>query len=184
MDAVSAMNDLYEVRSLSGDRRTEAVTALFLAHHRRLVGLAALLVDDRETAEDVVQDAFAGLHRRWHLLRDPDAAVTYLNQAVVNGGRDGLRRRQRTTGVVRALADPPRTICSAEESALVHDESDQLRHALRGLPSRQRQVTVLRYYLGQSEAEIAETLTISRGSVKKHASRALSALALALEDSP
>lgn len=184
MDAVSPVNELHAVRALSGDRRTEAVTALFLAHHRRLVGLATLLVDDRETAEDVVQEAFAGLHRRWHLLRDPEAAVTYLNQSVVNRGRDGLRRRLRTSGVLRVLADEPRTTCSAEESALDHDEVDQLRHAVRDLPRRQRQVTVLRYYLGQSEAEIADTLGISRGSVKRHATRALSALGLALEDSP
>ncbi len=52
--------------------RTEAVSSLFVAHHRRLVGLAALLVDDRETAEDVVQEAFVGLHRLWWQLRDPD----------------------------------------------------------------------------------------------------------------
>ena len=50
--------------------RTDAVANLFLAHHRRLVGLAALLVDDRATAEDVVQEAFVNLHRRWGHLRD------------------------------------------------------------------------------------------------------------------
>ena len=72
--------------------RTDAVSALFVAHHRRLVGLAALLVDDRATAEDVVQEAFVNLHRRWRHLRDPGAAVAYLNKAVVNGGRDRLRQ--------------------------------------------------------------------------------------------
>ena len=51
--------------------RTETISGLFRAHHRRLVGLASLLVDDRLTAEDIVQEAFAGLYRRWHGLRDP-----------------------------------------------------------------------------------------------------------------
>jgi len=55
--------------------RMDAVSALFLAHHRRLVGLASLLVDDRGTAEDVVQEAFVNLHRRWGHLRDPGSAV-------------------------------------------------------------------------------------------------------------
>ena len=71
-------------------RRQDAVASLFLAHHRRLVGLAALLVDDRDTAEDVVQEAFVGLHRHWGRLRDRGSAVTYLNRAVVNGSLIGM----------------------------------------------------------------------------------------------
>lgn len=52
------------------DRRA-TVTALFDLHYVRLVGLARLLVDDRETAEDIVMEAFTSLHRRWHTLREP-----------------------------------------------------------------------------------------------------------------
>lgn len=161
--------------------RADAVSTLFRAHHRRLVGLASLLVDDRESAEDVVQEAFAGLYRRWWHLRDPQAAVAYLNRAVVNGGRDQLRHgRRASTSLLRM---PPRSEehPSAEHDVVEHDEADRLWQAVAGLPPRQRQVLVLRYYLDQSEAEIAGTLEVSRGSVKRHASRGLAALARALE---
>lgn len=164
--------------------RVETISALFRAHHRRLVGLASLLVDDRLTAEDIVQEAFAGLYRRWHALRDPQAAITYLNRAVVNAGRDELRNGRRIIAGIRRM--PPRSeeLASAEHAAVEHAESDRLWQTICRLPHRQRQVMVLRYYLDQSEAQIAETLGVSAGSVKQHASRALAALARSLEAAP
>jgi RNA polymerase sigma-70 factor (sigma-E family) len=161
--------------------RTDAVSALFLAHHRRLVGLASLLVDDRGTAEEVVQEAFVNLHRRWRHLRDPGAAVAYLNKAVVNGSRDRLRHGRRVVAIVPRMVPVPEGQSSAEQDAIRHDEADRLWEAITALPMRQRQVLVLRYYLDQSEAEIADTLEVSRGSVKRHASRGLAALARRLE---
>jgi RNA polymerase sigma-70 factor (sigma-E family) len=154
---------------------------LFLAHHRRLVGLAALLVDDHETAEDVVQEAFAGLHRQWRKLRDQGSAVTYLNRAVVNGGRDRLRRKRRIVTALPRMVPVSEERSSAEQDAVRHEEADRLWKAITALPYRQRQVLVLRYYLDQSEAEIADTLEVSRGSVKVHASRGLATLARSLE---
>jgi RNA polymerase sigma-70 factor (sigma-E family) len=162
------------VRTQAG--RAAAVSQLFLAHHRRLVGLASVFVDDRESAEEVVQDAFLALYRRWRLLRDPSAAVAYLNQCVVNGGRQRLRRGRTLSSVVHRLEAPAELIPSAEQSAVVHQDSDRMWQAICALPRRQREVVVLRYYLDQTEAEIAETLGISPGSVKTHASRGLDAL--------
>jgi RNA polymerase sigma-70 factor (sigma-E family) len=159
-----------------------AVSELFVAHHRRLVGLAALVVDDHQVAEDVVQDAFAGLYRRWRRLRDPNAAVAYLNRAVVNASRDALRRRQRVGRTTLRLVPRAEEMDSAEHDVVAHQEADRLWASVTRLPRRQRQVLVLRYYLDQSEAEIAETLEMSRGSVKKHASRGLAALAQEWED--
>lgn len=156
--------------------RAAAVSQLFLAHHRRLVGLASVFVDDRESAEEVVQDAFLTLYRRWRLLRDPSAAVAYLNQCVVNGGRQRLRRGRSQAHVVQLVDTPSRVLPSAEQAAVVHQDSDRMWRAICSLPRRQREVVVLRYYLDQTEAEIAETLGISRGSVKTHASRGLAAL--------
>jgi RNA polymerase sigma-70 factor (sigma-E family) len=156
--------------------RAAAVSQLFMAHHRRLVGLASVFVDDRDTAEEVVQDAFLTLYRRWRLLRDPSAAVAYLNQCVVNGGRQRLRRGRSLSAVTGRLEAPAELFPSAEQSAVVHQDSDRMWQAICALPRRQREVVVLRYYLDQSEAEIAETLGISRGSVKTHASRGLVAL--------
>jgi RNA polymerase sigma-70 factor (sigma-E family) len=163
-------------RSLGGDGPA-AVSVLFVVHHRRLVGLARLLVDDHQVAEDVVQDAFAALHRHWRRLRNPDAAAAYLNRAVVNGSRDALRRGRRADRATLRLVPRPEEVDSAEQGVVAHQEADRMWASVTALPMRQRQVLVLRYYLDQSEAEIAETLGISRGSVKQHASRGLAALA-------
>ncbi len=162
---------------LSRPERSGEISQLFAAHQRRLVGLAALLVDDRETAEDVVQDAFTGLYRHWRLLRDPEAAIAYLNRAVVNGGRGQLRHRGRARVNVARMVPRSEELASAEQTAVEHDEADRLWTAITSLPRRQRQVLVLRYYLNQTEAEIASTLQVSPGSVKTHASRGLAALA-------
>lgn len=164
------------MRSLGRDG-SAAVTELFVVHHRRLVGLAALLVDDRQVAEDVVQDAFAALYRHWRRLRDQNAAVAYLNRAVVNGSRDVLRRGQRRKRATLRLAPRSEALDSAEQGVVKHHEADRMWAAVTALPTRQRQVLVLRYYLDQTEVQIAETLGISRGSVKQHASRGLAAVA-------
>lgn len=171
--------------TVAGDRdwagRTEAVASLFHTHHRRLVGLASLLCDDRATAEDVVQEAFAGLYRRWWRLRDTNNADAYLNKAVVNGARTQLLRGRRGRLSMLRLVPQPEAQSSAEHDVVAHAETDRLRQAIRALPRRQRQVLVLRYYLDQSEAQIAATLEISPGSVKRHASRALASLAQCME---
>jgi RNA polymerase sigma-70 factor (sigma-E family) len=164
--------------------RSDAVASLFRVHYRRLVGLASLLCDDEATAEDVVQEAFAALYRRWWHLRDPHGAVAYLNTAVVNGSRYHLRRGRRLSASMLRMVPRPEALSSAEQDVVAHDEAGRLWQAIRALPQRQRQVLVLRYCLDQSEAEIAETLHVSRGSVKKHASRALAALAQRMEVAP
>lgn len=156
-----------------------AVRALFVTHHRRLVGYARLLTDDQQTAEDLVQDAFVSLHRRWRGLRDKGAAVPYLRTAIANGAASNVRRLQvaRRRDDAQHLPDAP----SAEQQALARVEHSALRKGLAALPLRQRQVVVLRYYLDLPEAQIAEALQISKGSVKAHASRAMTALSLCME---
>jgi RNA polymerase sigma-70 factor (sigma-E family) len=166
------------VGTMPGGDRDSALSALFAAHHRGLVGLAYLLVDDLPTAEDVVQDAFLALHRRWIWLRDPNAAYEYVRTAVLNGSRSQLRRRRVRTGR-DADASPPAP--SAETTAVEHAEHRELLALVAQLPERQRQVLVLRYFLEQSEAEIAHTLSISAGSVKQHASRGIAALSTRME---
>ncbi|SHN28847.1 SigE family RNA polymerase sigma factor [Cryptosporangium aurantiacum] len=151
-----------------------------LYHHRRLalVRLAVLLVDDLPTAEDVVQDAFAAAYRRHGAtlsrVDNPDA---YLNTSVVNAARSVLRRRR----TLRAA--PPRVEYGppTDERLLLAEEHREVLAALRRLPRRQREVLVLRYWSDLSEAQIADTLGISRGTVKSTASRALAALENLLE---
>jgi RNA polymerase sigma-70 factor (sigma-E family) len=151
---------------------------LFHLHYRRLLGLAALLVDDRGTAEEVVQDAFERLYRSWGALRSPEAAVAYLDRSVVNGARSRLRRRftERSYQLPEAGAAP-----SAESVGVDHRQRDDLVVAVRQLPQRQREVIVLRYYLDLSEDQIAGWLGVSPGSVKKHASRATATLQKRME---
>jgi RNA polymerase sigma-70 factor (sigma-E family) len=146
---------------------------LYVAHRLTLVRLAVLLVDDLGQAEDVVQDAFAGLAAKRGELRDPDAALAYLRRSVVNRSRSVLRRRRTARGYV-----PPRGLEDAgpDERAVLAEEHREILTALDRLAPRQREVLVLRYWSSLSEAEIAETLGISRGAVKSTASRALDLL--------
>lgn len=159
------------------DERAVVATELFHAHYAQLVRLSRFLVDDEETAEDVVMEAFVALCRRWRAIRDPNEAYRYLRSCVLNGARSQLRRRK----VIRlhdATADPPPP---GPDVAAAASARTTVMGLLRALPLRQRQVLVLRYFLDLSEAEIAETLDISPGSVKTHTARGMAALAHALE---
>jgi RNA polymerase sigma-70 factor (sigma-E family) len=155
-----------------------AVTELYSEHYRALVRLAALLVRDTQTAEEVVQDAFVAMHGGWQRLRDAEKALAYLRQAVVNRSRSVLRHR---TVIDKNVQKAPPDMPSAEHGALVLLERHAVVAALHGLPERQRQAIVLRYYADLSEAEIAATMRISRGAVKSHTSRGMTALRAALE---
>jgi RNA polymerase sigma-70 factor (sigma-E family) len=159
----------------SADR---AVTELYSLHYRALVRLAALLVRDTGTAEEVVQDAFVAMHDAWQRLRDAENALAYLRQAVVNRSKSVLRHR---TVVDRNLQKPAPDMPSAEHGALILLERSAVVTALRDLPDRQREAIVLRYYADLNEAEIAATMGISRGAVKSHTARAMLALRVALE---
>jgi RNA polymerase sigma-70 factor (sigma-E family) len=155
-----------------------AVTELYSAHYRSLVRLAALLVRDLGTAEEVVQDAFVAMHGGWHRLRDNDKALAYLRQAVVNRSRSVLRHRQ---VVDRNAPKPAPDMPSAEHGAIALFERSAVIAALRTLPARQREALVLRFYADMPEAQIAETMGISRGAVKSHTARAMQALRAVLE---
>lgn len=148
---------------------------LFRRHHRHLVRTALLIVGDRATAEDVVQDAFTRVHRRLPKLTDRDDLLPYLRTAVVNGCRSVLRRRRL---LLRPAHDP--SVWSAESAAMVAEDHREVHAALSALPARQREALVLRYYLDLTEAEIAEAMGISVGTVKSTTSRAMAALAKAL----
>jgi len=150
----------------------EALEQLYAAHWRQLVRLSVLLVRDVGTAEEVVQDAFIAVHRRWDKLRDHDRALAYLRQAVVNQSRSTLRHRMVVARHVARGPDPE----PDHEPGEVLDRRAAVLEAMRALPQRQREVLALRYYLDLSEAQIADTLGISRGAVKSHASRGAAAL--------
>jgi RNA polymerase sigma factor (sigma-70 family) len=161
------------------------VAGLFRERHVELVRLAALVVGDRATAEDVVQDVFARLCAK-DLLPGGDHALAYARAAVLNGCRSVLRRQAiaRRIGGARELDRPDAARDSAEDEVILAEDRRQVLAALAALPVRRREVLVLRYWLGLSEAEIASVMAISRGTVKSNAARGLAALAHKLgEDS-
>jgi RNA polymerase sigma factor (sigma-70 family) len=140
------------------------VTELFRAHHLELVRLAVLIVGDLATAEDVVQDAFEQLHRRWRTLRKQSSALDYARSAVLNGSRSVLRRRSVARRHEAQVVAPKRPDADA---AILFEQRTELIEAFRALPARQREVLALRYYVDMSVAEAAATLHISEGAVRR-----------------
>jgi RNA polymerase sigma-70 factor (sigma-E family) len=153
-------------------------TQLYSMHYRALVRLADLLVRDTPTAEQVVQDSFAALCAGWDRLGDREKAVAYLRQAVVNRSRAVLRNRAVAGQMLRQA---PPDMPPAERGAVAFLAQPAVAAELRELPERQREAIVLRYYADLSEAEIAAAMRISRGAVKSHTARGMSALRAALE---
>jgi RNA polymerase sigma-70 factor (sigma-E family) len=153
----------------------EAVTLLYQVHAVGMIRLAMVMLGDRAAAEDVVQDAFCALYRRFGSLDRPDRALAYVRSSVLNGCRSELRSRKR--GARRAVSTLSRDVASPEDDVLVGEEHRQVLQALRLLPGRQREALILRFYLDLSEPEIARSMGISQGTVKSTTSRALVALA-------
>ena len=157
--------------------RDELVAALYQEHRPSLVRLGIGLVGDRGEAEELVQDAFAVLLRRWSSLHDVAAAPTYLRAAVVNGARARWRRRR-----VRELA---LALWRHHEEATDIDvaERSTVLAAVAELPMRKRACVLLRYYVDLTERETAEALGVSVGTVKSQTAKALRQLAGTLEPS-
>ncbi|HEX4829574.1 MAG TPA: SigE family RNA polymerase sigma factor [Trebonia sp.] len=154
------------------------LTEIYLGEYRSLVRLAVLLLHDVPSAEEVVQEAFIAMHAGWLRLRDTEKALSYLRQAVVNRSRSVLRHRTVVDkNAPKHVPDEP----SAEAGAIQLLERSAVIKALSGLPDRQREALVLRYYADLSEAEIAASMGISKGAVKSHTARGMAALKSVLE---
>lgn len=168
--------DVREPAPETGTHPEPDIVSLFRAQYWPMVRLAALLVDDVESAEDAVQEAYLSLYRHSRSLRDPNKAMDYLRSAVLNLARSSLRRRIASRRRQRELEQleltRPQRLPSAEQTALLSERQRELGAALRRLSARQREVVVLRYYLDLSEDEVAHVLNISTGSVKQHMFRA------------
>ncbi|MCX5388067.1 SigE family RNA polymerase sigma factor [Streptomyces sp. NBC_00083] len=164
--------------TMAAGTTVDHLTETYRAHYRSLLGLAALLLDDTASCEDVVQEAFIRVHSARSRVREPEKTLAYLRQTVVNLSRSALRRR--ILGL-KLLSKPMPDMASAEEGAYDQLERDALIKAMRGLQRRQREVLVLRYFADMTEAQVAETLGISLGSVKAYGSRGIAALRVAME---
>jgi RNA polymerase sigma-70 factor (sigma-E family) len=158
----------------------QTVTDLFREHHLELVHLAVVMVGDLATAEDIVQDVFERLHRRWHTLREPSRGLAYARSSVLNSCRSVHRR----AAVARKYAPrltPPGDGTDPDTASAIGERGEMVA-ALRSLPRRQREVLVLRYYADLSVAEVAATLRIAPSAVRACNSRGLAALARALRE--
>ena len=141
--------------------RDEEFAAYMQARQPSLLRTAYLLTGDRHTAEDLVQTALAKLYLSWDKVQQRDSIDGYVRRILINENnslwRRGWKKREYATG------DLP-------DDDHVTDEYDE------GQRAAVWAVVVLRYYEDLSEAEVAEILGISVGTVKSQASRALATL--------
>ena len=151
------------------------MAALYQLHYPALVRLAALLVPDLATAEDIVQDAFAAVHGRWHVQPDADAALAYLRWSVVHRSRSVPPLGEPAAGTGEPAAG------TGEPGSDTGEPGSAVMSALRALSPRQREVVVLRYFADLSEAEIAAATGMSMAAVRDHAAQAMSSLQAELE---
>jgi RNA polymerase sigma-70 factor (sigma-E family) len=159
------------------DDARAAVTALYREHATGLIRLAYITSGSRSVAEDVVQEAFCGLYRRWAQLSDTDKALAYVRSSVLNGCRSAWRRAQRRPRVVHL---PP--AASAEAAALTAEDQREVVAALQRLPDRQREALVLRFYLDLTDTQIADAMRISPGTVRSTIHRGIAALGIVLKE--
>jgi len=152
---------------LSADGIT--LTAFAKEHSRGLTAFAYLVCGDRGRAEDLVQDAFIAMYRRFGEFLPLEAPVAYARRAIVNGHVSLARKRITGATVIGPVPD-------RASDAVDHAEQDAMWRAIATLPDRQRHVLVLRYYVDLSDAEIARTLDCREGTVRSLATRAFSAL--------
>ena len=138
----------------------------FTAEFPRLVRVALLIVGSTATAEEIVQEAFIRVYRRWDRIENPTA---FARVCVVNGCRDRLRRRARWRVRVPLVA----TDDSMTDDADTAGDDAALLTLVRALPERQRTALVLRYYDDLTHAEIADALGLSTTAVKSLLHRAL-----------
>jgi RNA polymerase sigma-70 factor (sigma-E family) len=149
------------------------VTAMYREHADGLVRMVRLFVDDRNAAEDLVQEAYIRLARSAGRIEDHRKAAAYLRSIVLNLARDQNRR-----GLVSLRHQLPRDEreASVEDTVVLAEDHRRVVDALRVLPPRQRDCLILRYYDELGVDEIADTLGISRNSVKTHLTRGMRSL--------
>ena len=155
-------------RDWPGQDADQAVTALYHAHCRSLVRIAALLAGDSTKAEEIVQDAFVATQRAWRKRQDGDKALGHLRRAVV------------TRACSQRAAPPdqpsrPQGLFGTGQPA-PRIPGAPLVAVLSGLPARQREALVLKYYADWPEPQIAAAMGVSRHALNAHIRRGMSAL--------
>ena len=146
---------------------------LVSARSAALLRTAYLLVGDRGRAEDLLQTALLKTYSAWGRIA-PGAAEAYIRRVMATTSVSWWRRRSPNETVTAAVPD------SGSDATAAIAEAETIRRLLLTLPGRQRAVVVLRFYNDMTEADIADTLGISRGAVSNHIARALATLRIRL----
>ncbi|WP_328925377.1 SigE family RNA polymerase sigma factor [Streptomyces sp. NBC_00190] len=142
------------------------------ARWSHLVRTAYLLTGDPHDAEDVTQTALAKAYRSWRRVSRSDSPEAYVRRMLVSCNNDRFRKRRVPERLTDAVPDT-----SVRDNAVAWaDERNVLMAALAELPARQRAVVVMRYWEDLSEAETADVLGCSQGTIKSQASKALAKL--------
>lgn len=150
------------------------VTSLFVSEATNLVRLARFFVDDRDAAEDLVQEAFIRLARSVHRIRDEGRRTAYLRSIVLNLARDHNRRG--LVSLRHLMRSDASSIPTVDDEIGGREDQRHVIAALRELPPGQRNPIVLRYYLDLPISEIAATLGVSPNTVKTQLQRGMSNL--------
>ncbi len=143
------------------------------ARSDRLLRVAYLLCGDWHLAEDLVQDTLMQAALHWKRVEAADSADGYVRRILMNEARKRWRRRSSRELPHREIRDSEAILTDGADAYVVRDE---LMAAIRRLPLGQRSALVFRYFEQLSEAETAQALNCSVGTVKSHTHRALSAL--------
>ena len=153
-------------------RDAEELAGCFTRYAGGLFGYACVLArGDRALAEDLVQAALAKTYQAWDRIEDRGAVDGYVRRAMVNTHISWWRRRRVEEYPTDEIPDRP-VLDHAGDSEI----QDALRRAIERLPQRMRAAVVLRYYEDMSEAEVAQVLGVSLGTVKSTVSRAVAKL--------
>lgn len=142
------------------------------ARWSHLVRTAYLLTGDAHHAEDLTQTALAKAYRSWRRVAGSDSPEAYVRRMLVTCNSDRFRKRR----VIEALTASPPERAGRDDAVRRADERSALMSALAELPPRQRAVVVMRYWEDLSEAEVAEVLGCSPGTVKSQAAKGLAKL--------
>jgi RNA polymerase sigma factor (sigma-70 family) len=148
----------------------EAVVELYQANYEELFRFARLLVEDHATAEEVVQQAFVKLYDVWPRM-DAQRALRFVRVSIVHIAR---RRSARSAESATALV--------LEPASSTEDLNELVFAAMQQLSSRQRECLVLRHYEGFTDAQIADTVGCSIGSVRTHLRRGMARLTGLLDE--
>ena len=167
--------------TLTADDATwSGLESLYLQHAPSALRFAYYLSGDRETANDLVQDAFVRVAGRFRYLRRPDGFDAYLRRTIVNLNASRLRRLKVERSSLAREASYPAVGVPERDPGV----SEELWQAILGLPPRQRAAIVLRFYEDLSELQAADILRCSVKALNQLVVRAMKTLRTQIGEEP